>query len=45
MLSLYVATTNPGKLRDFAAAAGTSDVSLQPLPALKEIPAPPEDAA
>ena len=43
MLSLYVATTNPGKLRDFAAAAGTSDVSLQPLPALKEIPAPAED--
>jgi XTP/dITP diphosphohydrolase len=43
MLSLYVATTNPGKLRDFAAAAGTSEVFLQPLPALKEIPAPAED--
>jgi XTP/dITP diphosphohydrolase len=43
MLNLFVATSNPGKLRDFAAVAETSDVSLQPLPALKEIPAPAED--
>jgi XTP/dITP diphosphohydrolase len=41
-MTLYIATTNPGKLRDFAAAT-TSDISLLPLPSLKEIPAPPED--
>jgi XTP/dITP diphosphohydrolase len=43
MLRLFVATTNPGKLRDFAAAAETSDVSFQPLPGLNQIPAPAED--
>lgn len=42
---LYVATSNPGKLRDFAAAAHTTGaaVSLEPLPNLKAIPAPPEN--
>ena len=45
MLRLLVATTNPGKLRDFAAAAESSDVLLVPLPGLKEIPAPAEDEA
>jgi XTP/dITP diphosphohydrolase len=39
---LYIATSNPGKLRDFAAAAIPS-ITLTPLPNLKEIPAPPED--
>jgi len=39
---LYVATSNPGKLRDFAAAA-TPNTTLTPLSGLKEIPAPPED--
>jgi XTP/dITP diphosphohydrolase len=43
MLRLFVATTNPGKLRDFAAAAETSEISFEPLPGLKEIPAPAED--
>jgi XTP/dITP diphosphohydrolase len=43
MLRLFVATSNPGKLRDFAAAAGTSDLLLEPLPGLRDIPAPPED--
>lgn len=43
MKKLYVATSNPGKLRDFAAAA-TQLVALEPLPRLKEIPAPPEEA-
>ncbi len=38
---LYIATTNPGKLRDFAAAA--QHTSLTPLPSIKEIPSPPED--
>ena len=35
-MTLYIATSNPGKLRDFAAA-------LAPLPGINEIPAPPED--
>jgi XTP/dITP diphosphohydrolase len=41
-MTLYIATTNPGKLRDFAAAANHT-VTIEPLPDLKEIPAPPED--
>ncbi len=39
---LYIATSNPGKLRDFAAAA-TPNITVTPLPNLNEIPAPPED--
>ncbi len=41
-MTLYIATSNPGKLRDFAAAV-TSNITLTPLPGLKEIPAPAED--
>jgi XTP/dITP diphosphohydrolase len=41
-MTLYIATSNPGKLRDFAAAA-TPSITLTPLPNLKQIPAPPED--
>jgi XTP/dITP diphosphohydrolase len=41
-MTLYIASSNPGKLRDFAAAT-TPGISLEPLPNLKEIPAPPED--
>jgi XTP/dITP diphosphohydrolase len=41
-MTLYIATSNPGKLRDFAAAA-TGNILLTPLPNLKEIPPPPED--
>ena len=41
-MHLYIATSNPGKLRDFAAAA-SQDVTLTPLLGLKEILAPPED--
>src|ERR1700712_309601 len=47
---LYIATTNPGKLRDFATAAKTAapkfinqDITIQPLPHLKDLPAPEED--
>jgi XTP/dITP diphosphohydrolase len=41
---LYVATTNPGKLRDFAyAAEAHPGLQLQTLPELASIPAPPED--
>jgi XTP/dITP diphosphohydrolase len=43
-MRLYVATTNPGKLRDFAhAAESIPEIAIQPLPNLAAIPAPPED--
>jgi XTP/dITP diphosphohydrolase len=41
-MTLYIATSNPGKLRDFAAVA-TPNLTLTPLPGIKEIPAPAED--
>jgi XTP/dITP diphosphohydrolase len=41
---LYIATTNPGKLRDFAyAVEDRVNLEIQPLPGLASIPAPPED--
>ena len=44
-MHLFVATTNPGKLRDFAhAAASFPDVTIDPLPHLAAIPAPEENA-
>ncbi|MBV8436014.1 MAG: non-canonical purine NTP pyrophosphatase [Silvibacterium sp.] len=43
MITLYAATSNAGKLRDFAAAAGENDVNVLPLPNLEAIPPPPED--
>jgi XTP/dITP diphosphohydrolase len=43
MRTLYVATSNPGKLRDFAAAAESDGIAIEPLFGLKEIPAPAED--
>ncbi|ADV81846.1 non-canonical purine NTP pyrophosphatase [Terriglobus saanensis] len=39
---LYIASTNAGKLRDFRAAAEVFGVDIEPLPGLKEIPAPDE---
>src|SRR5258706_8700333 len=39
---LYIATSNPGKLRDFTAAA-TPNITLTPLPNLNQIQAPPEE--
>ena len=42
MPMIYVATSNPGKLRDFAHAAGQS-IAIVPLPGLATIPSPPED--
>jgi XTP/dITP diphosphohydrolase len=41
--TLYVASSNAGKLRDFAAAAALFGVEIAVLPGLKEIPAPEED--
>ncbi len=42
-VKFYVATTNPGKLRDFAAA--TTQFEFASLPGIETIPPPPEDAA
>ena len=45
-MTLFVATSNPGKLRDFAAAAAEvagANLRLEPLADLANIPAPPED--
>jgi XTP/dITP diphosphohydrolase len=46
-LLLHVATTNPGKLRDFEAAAKphASDVEFARLPGMERIEPPPEDGA
>jgi|SRR6185437_4387734 len=41
---LYIATSNSGKLRDFAIAARDTGVAIEPLPGLSEISAPAEDA-
>src|ERR1035437_4908381 len=54
-MRLYIASTNPGKLRDFAHAAedhlrataanpqSAEPIHIEPLPGLADIPAPPED--
>jgi XTP/dITP diphosphohydrolase len=42
-LRLYAATTSQGKLRDFRVAAQAQMLTIEPLPALKTIPAPEED--
>jgi XTP/dITP diphosphohydrolase len=43
MPRLYIATTNPGKLREFREAARHLNLEVEPLPVLKDIPAPIED--
>lgn len=40
---LFAATTSQGKLRDFRTAGQAFQVDIEPLPGLKEIPAPEED--
>jgi XTP/dITP diphosphohydrolase len=42
-VKILIASTNPGKLRDFRSAAAIFDVELETLPGLTEIAAPPED--
>ena len=42
--TLYVASTNSGKLRDFNTAGSTHGIVILPLPGLADIEAPPEDA-
>lgn len=44
-LTLHVASTNPGKLRDFATAALPHGITVVPLPGLASFPEPAEDAA
>jgi XTP/dITP diphosphohydrolase len=41
---LFAATSNPGKLRDFAVAAAESGFAVEPLPGLEDIAAPDENA-
>lgn len=40
---LFVATTSQGKLADFREAAEEYQIAIDPVPALRTIPAPPED--
>jgi XTP/dITP diphosphohydrolase len=42
-IRLFAATTSQGKLRDFRTAAAAHSLIIEPLPKLKEIPAPEED--
>lgn len=42
---IYLATSNPGKIRDFQGAARAAGVSVQPLPGLDAIPQPAETGA
>lgn len=41
--TLYVASTNAGKLRDFAVAGAAHELAILPIPAMSQIPAAPED--
>lgn len=43
--ALYIASSNAGKLRDFAAAAAVFGVEIAVLAGVQEIPAPAEDGA
>jgi XTP/dITP diphosphohydrolase len=43
--TIYVASSNAGKLRDFAAAAAVFGAEIAVLPGLEKIPAPMEDGA
>jgi XTP/dITP diphosphohydrolase len=42
--TLYVASSNPGKLRDFRVAAAAQEIAVLPLPGLDGIDPPPEAA-
>ena len=42
-VTLYAATTNPGKLRDFSVAAANGGFKVEPLPGLDRISAPAEN--
>ncbi len=42
---LFIATTSQGKLADFREAAEEYQLAIDPIPALRTIPAPPEEGA
>lgn len=42
-ITLYVASTNAGKLRDFAVASAAHDILILPVPGLDQIPPAPEE--
>ncbi len=44
-ITVFAATTNPGKLRDFSVAADDGGIVVQPLPGLRDIVPPEENAA
>jgi XTP/dITP diphosphohydrolase len=43
--TIYAASSNPGKLRDFAAAAAVFGVAIAELPGLRDVAPPPEEGA
>ncbi len=43
-MQIYAATSNPGKLRDFAQSAASEGIQILPLPGLAAMPEPVEDA-
>jgi XTP/dITP diphosphohydrolase len=45
MPQIYLATTNPGKVRELSEAARTFSVDLEALPGMKELPAAVEDGS
>ena len=44
MRQIFIATSNAGKLRDFAAAAAAYGVEVAPVPGITSLPVPREDA-
>lgn len=44
-MTVFVCSTNPGKLRDFALAASHAGIEIEPLPGLESIAAPAETGA
>src|SRR5438309_11428991 len=43
LLRIYLATTNPGKVREFREAAQAFSIALDPLPRMAEVPPAVED--
>lgn len=43
MRAVYLASTNPGKLREFRHAAGACGIKVEPLPGLEDLPVCVED--
>jgi XTP/dITP diphosphohydrolase len=45
MKRVFIATSNPGKLRDFAGAAASNGIKIAPIPNFSSLPAVVEDGA